>query len=67
MEFVKMVTISVNYITTCIMTKSGTHAMLSRLTSLSIKSLKGLYQEADNIFNQTDPLYTAEYLIQFHL
>lgn len=38
--------------------------MLSRLTSLSLSSLKILDAEADNIVIQTDPLYTAAYLIQ---
>jgi uncharacterized protein YjaZ len=38
--------------------------MLSRLTSLSLRSLKTLDEEADNIVIQTDPLYTAAYLIQ---
>ena len=38
--------------------------MLSRLTSLSIKLLKTLDQEADKIVIQIGPLYTAAYLIQ---
>jgi hypothetical protein len=38
--------------------------MLSRLTSLSLSSLKILDAEADNIVIQTDPLYTAAYLIE---
>jgi hypothetical protein len=47
-----------------ILTNSVKHAMLSRLTSISLRSLKTLDEEADNIVMQTDPLYTAAYLIQ---
>jgi hypothetical protein len=47
-----------------ILTNLGRHAMLSRLTSLSFRSLKTLEEEADNIVIQTDPSYTAAYLIQ---
>jgi hypothetical protein len=39
-----------------ILTNSGRHAMLSRLTALSFRSLKTLDEEADNIVIQTDPL-----------
>lgn len=47
-----------------ILLNSGRHSMLSRLTSLSIQSLKVLDEEADEHVIQTDPLYTVSYLIQ---
>jgi hypothetical protein len=47
-----------------ILSNSGRHSMLSRLTSLSIQSLKKLDEEADQYVIQTDPFYTVSYLIQ---
>lgn len=47
-----------------ILKNSGRHSMLSRLTSLSIKSLKDIDEEADNHVIRTDPFYTVSYLIQ---
>ena len=47
-----------------ILKHSGKHAMLSRLASFPLKSLKVLDGEADNIVLRTDPLYTTAYLIQ---
>ena len=43
---------------------SGKHVMLSRLCSLSIKSLKEIDEQADRICFRTDPLYNAANLIQ---
>ena len=44
--------------------QSGKHSMLSRLTSLSIHSLKLIDEEADKIILRTDPLYDTASLIQ---
>jgi hypothetical protein len=57
------ITLSVNYLN-IILKNSGKHAILSRLTSLSLSSLKILKAEADNMVIQTDPLNTAAYPIQ---
>jgi hypothetical protein len=43
---------------------SGRHAMLSRLASLSISSLRKLDEEADDIVIRTHPLYEVASLIQ---
>ena len=47
-----------------ILINSGRHSMLSRLTSLSVQSLRKLDEEADQHVIQTDPFYTVSYLIQ---
>ena len=44
--------------------QSGKHSMLSRLTSLSISSLKLIDEEADKIFIRTDPLYNTASIVQ---
>jgi len=43
---------------------SGKHAMLSRLSSLSISSLKDIDEQADKIYLRTDPLVGTACLIQ---
>jgi hypothetical protein len=47
-----------------ILKQSGRHAMLSRLASLSISSLRKLDEEADDIVIRTHPLYEVASLIQ---
>lgn len=42
----------------------GRHALLSRLTSLSISSLKDLHEQADKIFLRTDPLCKTAAIVQ---
>ena len=43
---------------------SGRHALLSRLTTLSISSLRRLDEEADDIYVQSNPLYEVASIIQ---
>jgi hypothetical protein len=43
---------------------SGRHSLLSRLTTLSVSSLKKLDDEADNIYLRTNPLYEVAGIIQ---
>ena len=47
-----------------ILTQTGRHAMLSRLTNLSISSLKDLDDKADNIYMRSNPYYKTAILIQ---
>lgn len=44
--------------------RSGRHALLSRLTTLSISSLKKLDDEADDIYIRSNPLYEVASIIQ---
>ena len=44
--------------------QSGRHALLSRVTNLSISSLHQLDEEADNIYIQTHPMYEMASIIQ---
>ena len=70
MVFVKMVILKGNCVKSCpfqiyiIRLKSGKHAMLSRLSSLSISSLKDIDEQADEIYLRTDPLVGTACLIQ---
>ena len=47
-----------------ILVNSGRHRLLSSLNNLSVKSLKSLNEEADQIIIRTNPLYTTASIIQ---
>jgi hypothetical protein len=47
-----------------ILKSSGRHILLSRLTTLSISSLRKLDEEADGIYVRTNPLYEVASIIQ---
>ena len=47
-----------------ILTHTGKHAMLSRLSSLPIASIRSIDEEADKIYLRTDPLIKTATLIQ---
>ena len=49
-----------------ILMQSGKHVMLSRLTRLSVSSLRDIDDAADKIYMRNDPLYKAAILIQMY-